>query len=207
MSNPSPSAPSRWNASTILKLVVIVALVVAFFSYRSYRFRQFGTGHATVGEVAPDFELPRYGQKDDVIKLSDYKGQIVLLDFWATWCVPCKRQVKDLRHVSGVFADDDVHIISVNCDENSRKRGRAIHNFMHQNYMSFPVALDDHHVQISYDVRKHPTLILIGRDGTIQRFFSGVTHASHIKKAIQMEKERTKNMVSASGNLPPASKP
>lgn len=184
------SSASKRILPTLIKVVIAVAVIAAFLGYREHRFTVYGTSNAIVGEVAPAFELPLFNAQDETLKLSDYEGQVVLIDFWATWCKPCVRQVRALRHVSGVFADEDVHIISVNTDEEDRKRHRLIHKFVHANYHDFPIGIDDHRVQIMYNVERLPTMILVGRDGTIRRFFRGVTPATHIKKAIRAELKR-----------------
>lgn len=189
--NSAPSGGSKSTLSLVIKIAVVLAIAAAFWSYRSYRFSVYGTSHATVGTQAPDFELPLFEAEDETLSLAEYAGDVVLIDFWATWCVPCKRQVRTLRHISGVFADENVHIISVNTDEADRTRHRKIHHFVHENYHDFPIGIDDHRVQIMYEVERLPTMILIGKDGTIRRFFRGVTPAAHLKKAIRAELKRT----------------
>lgn len=195
------SSASKRAIPTLVKVVIAVAVLAAFLGYREYRFTVYGTSNAIVGEVAPAFELPLFDGGGETLNLSDYEGQVVLIDFWATWCKPCVRQVRALRHVSGVFADEDVHIISVNTDEEDRARHRLIHKFVRANYHDFPIGIDDHRVQIMYNVERLPSMILIGRDGTIRRFFRGVTPATHIKKAIRAELKRPATVESSAQNL------
>lgn len=129
----------RITKSFLIKAGVVLAVAIAFLAYRESKFRSYGTHHEMVGEPAPDFALPLFGEEELDLRLSEYRGKVVLIDFWATWCGPCKRQMPRLRHVSGYFLDDDFEIITVNVDEENRKRRGLIHRYMHSNHLSFPV--------------------------------------------------------------------
>lgn len=185
-----PKSSWRFTSSTWIKIGVALAVVAAILVYRESKFKTFGTHHALVGQTAPDFSLPLFGSKDEELRLSDYRGQVVLIDFWATWCMPCKRQMPRLRHVGGYFSGEEFEIITVNVDDESRKRRGLIARYLNHNHIKFPVGLDDHKVQMTYEAERIPTMILVGRDGTIRRVFGGVTTATHLKKAIRMELNR-----------------
>jgi len=185
-----PKTSWRFTSSTWIKIGVAVAVLAALLVYRESKFKTYGTHHELVGQPAPDFSIPLFGSEDEQLNLLDYRGQVVLIDFWATWCMPCKRQMPRLRHVGGYFADEDFQIITVNVDDEARTRRREIHQYLHHNHIKFPVGLDDHKVQMTYDAARIPTMILVGRDGTIRRYFGGMTTATHIKKAVRAELKR-----------------
>lgn len=187
-----PPKMKKFTKKTWIQIGVAVVVLVALLAYRESRFRSYGTHHASVGQLATDFELPLFGKEKEggELRLSDYRGQVVLIDFWATWCGPCKRQMKPLRHVAGYFAEEEFSLITVNVDDEARNRRGLIHRYVRENHIPFPIGLDDHKVQTTYDAARLPTMVLIGRDGTIRRFFSGVTTATHLKKAIRYELSR-----------------
>lgn len=186
------SRPLKFNPdrSWLWKGALLVALLAAFWFYRESKFASYGTHHELVGTQATELGLPLFGNEDEALRLEDYRGQVVLIDFWATWCGPCKRQMPRLRHVGGYFQNDEFALITVNVDEENRKRRGLIHRYLRANHIPFAVGLGDHKDQVTYDAIRIPTMILVGRDGTIRRHFGGMTTATHLKKAISAELSR-----------------
>lgn len=180
----------RLNRSWLWKGALVLAILAAFWIYRESKFSSYGTHHELVGTQATELGLPLFGNEEASLRLADYRGQVVLIDFWATWCGPCKRQMPRLRHVGGYFQNDDFALITVNVDEESRKRRGLIHRYLRANHIPFAVGLGDHKDQVTYDAIRIPTMILVGRDGTIRRHFGGMTTATHLKKAIATELQR-----------------
>ena len=125
--------------------------------------------HPMVGKAAPDFELDLLdGGK---VKLSDHKGKdIVILDFWATWCGPCRRALPVLINVAGEYADRGVVFYAVNL----RESPELIKAFMKGNELEMTVALDQSgRVGGLYGVTGIPQTVVIGKKGKIEAIHSG----------------------------------
>ncbi|MCW5932911.1 MAG: TlpA family protein disulfide reductase [Fimbriimonadia bacterium] len=114
-----------------------------------------------VGVKAPDFEVEMMDGKK--VKLSSLRGKPVFLDFWATWCPPCRASLPHTQDFSKRFAGK-AHIIGVNLREDEEK----IKPFMEKGSYSFPVALDrDGSIAQKYGVSGIPTFIVIDAEGTV----------------------------------------
>ena len=126
-------------------------------------------GVATVGETAPDFELQTLDGK--TVRLSDYAGKPVVVNFWASWCHPCRDEFPVLRdalaahHGDFVLLGVDYHDIA----SDARK-------FANGQHATWPILEDpDHAVALAYGVRAVPQTFFIGRDGKIsQRYYARV---------------------------------
>ncbi|MGG4096567.1 redoxin domain-containing protein [Paenibacillus lautus] len=123
------------------------------------------------GLRAPDFTLMnREGQE---IKLSDYRGQTVLLNFWASWCPPCKVEMPYMQDFYDKHQDENVIILAVNMThlENSMSE---VQSFVEQNGLTFPVLYDQNGASTRrYEVVAYPTTYVISPDGLISERFQG----------------------------------
>ena len=117
---------------------------------------------------APDFELKDTEGK--TVKLSDYKGKIVILNFWATWCPPCRTEIPDLIKASEELSkSDDAVIVAVNLTNgyNGETAERA-KKFVKDNKMTMKVLLDEKdEAAMKYGIASIPTTFIINRDGTV----------------------------------------
>ncbi len=101
---------------------------------------------------------------DDILDLDDYKDQVVMIDFWASWCVPCRRSFPWMNTMHSRYEDDGLVIVAVNVDRESADAQR----FLEKYPAKFNIAYDPiGEVAKRYDIQAMPTSVIIGRDGTI----------------------------------------
>jgi thiol-disulfide isomerase/thioredoxin len=114
------------------------------------------------GKPAPAFEVKSMEGK--TINLAALKGKPVLLDFWATWCPPCRRSMPVLEKISIEFKDSDLVILGVDSGEDRE----VVERFLKKTPFGYPAVLSgESGILESYGVTAYPTFILIGRDGKI----------------------------------------
>lgn len=130
---------------------------------------------------APDFELPIF-ESEEILALSDLRGQIVLVDFWATWCAPCRVQMPALEAVAEPGA---VAILSVNTDEENPERSELIRTFFEEEGLTIPTVLDDGRARRLYQVGQIPTLVVIDREGRIRHRSAGVHDEDSLRRLIE----------------------
>jgi thiol-disulfide isomerase/thioredoxin len=136
------------------------------------------------GKPAPDFSLDTLDGKK--IKLSDLKKNVVVLDFWATWCPPCRKSLPHVEEVSKKkdLADKGLKVLAVNAQEDKAK----VEKFMKDNNFTFTVPMDkDGKVMQDYGIQGIPTTIVVSRGGKVHKVFVGFGDDSpkQLDKAIE----------------------
>jgi thiol-disulfide isomerase/thioredoxin len=112
--------------------------------------------------IAPKFRLTDITGKP--LNLSDYQGKVVLLDFWATWCAPCRWEVPDLVELQGKYRASGLRVIGISLDDEAG----PIRKFYREFDMNYPVAMGGDPVSDLFGgIPGLPTTFLIGRDGRI----------------------------------------
>ena len=121
-----------------------------------------------VGSQAPDFTL-RSNQGDNK-KLSELRGKVVLLNFWATWCGPCRQEIPKLTELKELHDEYDFELLGINIDEDPKKALRLAKKLS----VNFPILFDEEKlVSKSYAIDAMPMTILIDRDGTVRYVHRG----------------------------------
>jgi thiol-disulfide isomerase/thioredoxin len=130
---------------------------------------------------APDFTLIELGGQK--LRLADYRGKVVLLDFWATWCGPCRSEIPGFAQLQDKYRDQGFTVIGVSVDKDDPE---SVKEFYQKFKMNYPVALTDHKVEQLYGgVKSLPTTFLIGRDGRIYSRQPGALPASAFEDQIK----------------------
>ena len=115
-----------------------------------------------VGNTAPDFELEDLG--GDTIHLHDYRGQVVMLNFWATWCGFCRVELPHMQRAYETYQDRGFTVLAINV----REEAGPVRAFVEDMGMTFPVPLDKAGEVLSqYRIRGLPTSIFIDQEGVI----------------------------------------
>jgi peroxiredoxin len=116
-----------------------------------------------IGQIAPDFELTTL--EGEIVKLSDFKGQRVMLNFWATWCPPCRAEMPDMQKF---YENKDVEILAVNLLE-TESNPDNVQEFIGDFGLTFTIPLDEGSaVANRYQVAAYPTSYMIDSNGRIQ---------------------------------------
>jgi peroxiredoxin len=122
------------------------------------------------GFLAPDFELKTpYGE---VIRLSDLRGQAVLINLWATWCPPCRAEMQSIEKVYQDYKDKGFTVLAVNMTR--QDDASAILPFVRKQALTFPILLDEKgEVAVAYQLQSLPSSYFVRRDGIINEVVIG----------------------------------
>jgi peroxiredoxin len=162
---PTLQFPRRGAVGAVKILLIAVVILVSALS------APLGYSSEFVGQPAPDFTLKSLDGGD--ISLSSYKGKVVLINFWATWCGPCKDEMPSMNRLYLKYKNKGLVVLAVSTDDS----GESVERFLIKNRVAFPVLLDTGMkvARAKYRVNAQPVTFLIGKDGKIiNRYFGSV---------------------------------
>ena len=132
----------------------------------------------------PDFEV--LDKDGNTVKLSDFYGKPILLNFWATWCPPCKAEMPDLQEAYETYGDE-VCFVMVNLTDGSRDTVEVVKTFVADNGYTFPVYFDTQSsAAMAYGIYSIPTTFLISADGALLKSKSGMMTAREVEAAMKL---------------------
>ena len=131
------------------------------------------------GQTAPVFTLA--DDRGRTVSLAQYRGEIVVMNLWASWCPPCRAEMPDLQRLSQSYRGRGLAIVGVNEGE-SPERARAFAGALH---IAFPIWIDDQQrYGRVYAALGLPTTVIVGRDGTVLRGFDGPLAYPQMRAAV-----------------------
>jgi peroxiredoxin len=134
-----------------------------------------------VGENPPDFTLRNAGGKS--LRLSGYKGKVVVLNFWATWCGPCKTEIPWFIDFEKEFQARGFTVLGVSMDEDGWK---VINPYVAEHKINYPIVLANEEVNELYGgIEALPTTLVIGRDGKVAFLHAGLISREDYEKEIR----------------------
>jgi peroxiredoxin len=126
-----------------------------------------GTRPARIGDPAPDFTV---ADSDRLVALHDFRGKVVVLNFWATWCPPCVDEMPSLVVLQSKLKNRGVQVLAVSVDVD----GNAYHRFLRDQKVDLLTVRDpDHKSNNLYGTFRYPETYIIDRDGKLRRKFVG----------------------------------
>lgn len=158
------------HRTLVLLVLLITGLLVLLALKGKIPFFQSTEGPPVqVGLPGPDFTLP--GLDGDMVSLSDFKGKVVLINIWATWCPSCVEEMDSMQRLYERFKRKDFEILAVSVDSLGKS---VVAPFMEQYKLTFPALLDPAGtVQIAYQTRGVPESFLIDKKGLLVKKIIG----------------------------------
>lgn len=159
----------------ILTIIALVAIIVIL----NILSPSSSVNELEVGKSAPNFQLET--PEGELVELAKFKGKVVILDFFATWCGPCRAEVKHLKEIYNEFKDLIV-IISIDIREDPRK----VSSFIESQGIKWIVVIDkDGRIASKYKVTAIPTIVIIDKNGKISLIRVGLMSAEQLREAIK----------------------
>lgn len=166
------------SSKRILIYGIVAVCLLGLFFVANRRKTQTPVASAT-GNAAPDFTVTSIDGKK--LSLSDYKGKVVLLDFWATWCTPCRAEIPAFVEMQQKYGAQGFQVVGISMDDDAG----PVKKFYEEFKMNYPVAVGDDKLAQSFGgVLGLPVNFVIDRDGRIVKKFLGATDVTVIEKEV-----------------------
>jgi peroxiredoxin len=174
----SPDMRYLWIAVTVAAVFGIYMVLRGNPSARGTSLEPTLPASASMGP-APGFHLPDIQGKS--VSLADFRGKVVILDFWATWCPPCRREIPDFIELQSEYGSKGLQIVGVALDEPAK-----VKEFAARAGMNYTVLLGNDDVSYRYGgISGIPTTFVIDRKGNIVERFEGFTSKSEFESEIR----------------------
>ncbi|MCF8009262.1 MAG: TlpA family protein disulfide reductase [Halanaerobiales bacterium] len=174
----------NFNKKNIVLIIgsILVIILVGWYANQIFLSKDTTTNKieagVLVGKKAVNFSLPNLSDKS--VQLTDYRGSKVFLNFWASWCPPCKQEMPDIQKLANNH--EDIKVVTINSQED---KGTVL-DFLMKNKYTFTTLLDkDGEITSQYLIRGIPTTFIINEDGVIIEKVSGALSYQKMLKLIE----------------------
>ena len=130
--------------------------------------------------MASDFSLQDMSGK--TVRLSDYKGKVVLLEFWASWCPPCRASVPSLEKLHNAYKDKGLVLLAVSMDEGGWEE---VQSFIKESGITYTVLKGTEDVAVKYHVSSIPMMLVLNKEGRISKRYLGMGSDEDLEKDIK----------------------
>ncbi len=132
---------------------------------------------------AADFTVALVGDEGKTVSLADYKGKVLILDFWATWCPPCRREIPHFNDLYSRYKGEGLEILGASVDQGGAD---VVKRFMKGTPIDYPSGMAPADMQAAYGpIRSIPTTYVIDRKGRVQRKLVGYQDISVFEKILE----------------------
>ena len=152
------------------KLVISTVVLCIVMMLASFACKKGAAPSAVIGNRAPSFTITDIDGKK--ISLGSMSGKVVVLDFWATWCAPCKASTRELEKLNEKYKDRNIVILGISMDE-GKSAVERVKEFAGNNGLTYRMLIDDGLVSKAYSVRNIPALFILDRQQRIIKIYPG----------------------------------
>ncbi len=144
-----------------------------------------GGEHVSEKNTLPAMDFTIYTQDNTTVNLSDFYGKPIVVNFWATWCGPCKSELPAFEQLYQEYGED-VHFMMVNLTDGAQETVKTVTKFVMDNKYTFPVYFDkDTDAALTYSVYSIPAILFIDADGNIVASHMGAMSESTLRNYIE----------------------
>ena len=120
------------------------------------------------GQPAPNFKVVT--TSGQTVTQENYRGHVLVIDFFATWCIPCREAVPHLVEMNRKFGKQGLQVLGMSADEDGE---RVVRSFAEERHINYPLALADEAVQADFGIRAVPVMFVIDKKGKVVEVFRG----------------------------------
>jgi peroxiredoxin len=163
--------------TTLVMLGSLVLIIAAFILTKQPAISK----ESGIGEKAPEFSLKDVNGQER--KLSDFKNKVVIIDFWATWCPPCRKEIPHFISLYDQYKRQGLEIIGVAMDQNPEK---VLPEFIRKNNVNYTILFGNEKVYDSYGgIQAIPTTFILDKEGNIRKRYIGYNEKEVFEKEIK----------------------
>lgn len=175
--------PGLWQSMLVIVLLLASILIGMVVLPRVAK-----RSHPMVGKPAPTLQLPLLMHAENIEKagvnigFSRFKGKVVVLDFWAPWCMPCRQTMPELNQLARKLEPEGVIVLGILVDQNRL----SAREFLTRANITYPQFDDEHGIaEKSYQIRSLPSLVILNRKGDVSAYRVGALSSEELEASIR----------------------